>query len=104
MADSLAYPAVQPGDDPDDVLFGSIYGVRTVELNRPKKLNSLNGSMARKIMARLKVGRRLQVPPHQAGLIIWCLGVGKVRPCVGSHHVWRRRQSFLCWRRCGSFS
>ncbi|KAK4696038.1 3-hydroxyisobutyryl-CoA hydrolase, partial [Lecanoromycetidae sp. Uapishka_2] len=34
-------------DDPDDVLFNSIYGVRTIELNRPKKLNSLNASMAR---------------------------------------------------------
>lgn len=36
-------------------MFSSIYGLRTIELNRPKKLNSLNGSMARKIMATLKV-------------------------------------------------
>ncbi|OJD31229.1 3-hydroxyisobutyryl-hydrolase [Diplodia corticola] len=43
----------QPNDDPDDVLFDKIYGVRTIELNRPKKLNSLNGSMARKIIPRL---------------------------------------------------
>jgi 3-hydroxyisobutyryl-CoA hydrolase len=42
-------------DDPEDVMFSSIYGLRTIELNRPKKLNSLNGSMARKIMATLKV-------------------------------------------------
>ncbi|TID19032.1 3-hydroxyisobutyryl-CoA hydrolase mitochondrial precursor [Venturia nashicola] len=41
------------GDDPEDVMFSSIYGLRTIELNRPKKLNSLNGSMARKIMATL---------------------------------------------------
>lgn len=47
----------QPGDEPDDVLFSSTYGARTIELNRPKKLNSLNGSMARKIIPRLKVGR-----------------------------------------------
>ena len=47
-------PKEQPGDDPDDVLFDSIYGVRTIELNRPKKLNSLNASMARKIIPRLK--------------------------------------------------
>lgn len=47
----------EPGDDPDDVQFGSHYGVRTIELNRPNKLNSLNGSMARKILARLKVPR-----------------------------------------------
>jgi 3-hydroxyisobutyryl-CoA hydrolase len=44
----------QPGDDPDDVLFNTLYGVRTVELNRPKKLNSLNASMARKILPRLR--------------------------------------------------
>ncbi|KKY23504.1 putative mitochondrial 3-hydroxyisobutyryl- hydrolase [Diplodia seriata] len=41
-------------DNPDDVLFDRIYGVRTIELNRPKKLNSLNGSMARKIIPRLR--------------------------------------------------
>ena len=44
----------QPGDDPDDVLFNTLYGVRIVELNRPKKLNSLNASMARKIIPRLR--------------------------------------------------
>src|SRR5271156_2722990 len=43
-----------PGDDPDDVLFSTLYGVRIVELNRPKKLNSLNASMARKILPRLR--------------------------------------------------
>ena len=47
-------PKELPDDDPDDVLFNSIYGVRTIELNRPKKLNSLNASMARKIIPRLK--------------------------------------------------
>ncbi|KAJ9660860.1 3-hydroxyisobutyryl-CoA hydrolase [Coniosporium apollinis] len=51
----------QPGDEEDDVLFGSIYGVRTVELNRPKKLNSLNGSMARKIIARLREWEKSQL-------------------------------------------
>ena len=44
-----------PNDDPDDVLFSSSYGLRVMELNRPRKLNSLNGSMARKIIARMKV-------------------------------------------------
>lgn len=44
-----------PGDEPDDVLFNNLYGVRTVELNRPAKLNSLNGSMVRKIVPRLQV-------------------------------------------------
>jgi 3-hydroxyisobutyryl-CoA hydrolase len=47
-------PKEQPGDEPDDVLFSTLYGVRTVELNRPKKLNSLNASMARKIIPRLR--------------------------------------------------
>src|SRR5947207_6738808 len=47
-------PKEQPADDPDDVLFGTLYGVRTIELNRPKKLNSLNASMARKIIPRLR--------------------------------------------------
>ncbi|CAK3806658.1 3-hydroxyisobutyryl- hydrolase, mitochondrial [Lecanosticta acicola] len=42
-----------PGDEPNDVLFGSQGGVRNITLNRPKKLNSLNGSMARKIIPRL---------------------------------------------------
>jgi len=44
----------QPGDEAEDVVFSSTYGLRTIELNRPKKLNSLNGSMARKIIGRLK--------------------------------------------------
>jgi 3-hydroxyisobutyryl-CoA hydrolase len=52
---STNIPKELPTDEPDDVLFNSIYGIRSVELNRPKKLNSLNGSMARKIFPRLKV-------------------------------------------------
>ncbi|KAG6008061.1 hypothetical protein E4U21_005074 [Claviceps maximensis] len=42
-----------PGDEMDDVVFESRYGLRTVMLNRPKKLNSLNASMIRKIIPRL---------------------------------------------------
>jgi 3-hydroxyisobutyryl-CoA hydrolase len=53
--EQLAYPKEQPGDEPDDVLFNHIYAARTIQLNRPKKLNSLNGSMARKIIPRLLV-------------------------------------------------
>jgi hypothetical protein len=52
MSTSPETPKELPGDEPDDVLFNSIYGLRSVELNRPKKLNSLNGSMARKIFPR----------------------------------------------------
>ena len=49
------------GDETDDVLFNSLYGVLSVELNRPKKLNSLNHSMARKILPVLKVGDTLLI-------------------------------------------
>lgn len=55
MSNRVPIPKEEPGDEPDDVLFNTLYGVRTIELNRPKKLNSLNGSMARKIIPRLKV-------------------------------------------------
>jgi 3-hydroxyisobutyryl-CoA hydrolase len=43
-----------PGDDKEDVLFDTLFGLRTIELNRPKKLHSLNGSMVRKIVPRLQ--------------------------------------------------
>ncbi len=55
MSDEYADFQEQPGDDPDDVLFNTLYGVRTIQLNRPKKYNALNGSMIRKIIPRLKV-------------------------------------------------
>lgn len=42
------------GDEKEDVLFDTLFGVRTIELNRPKKLHSLNGSMIRKIVPRLQ--------------------------------------------------
>ncbi|KAL8998298.1 MAG: hypothetical protein Q9169_002612 [Polycauliona sp. 2 TL-2023] len=54
MSDEYADFREQPGDDPDDVLFNTLYGVRTIQLNRPKKYNALNGSMIRKIIPRLK--------------------------------------------------
>ncbi|PSS00752.1 putative mitochondrial 3-hydroxyisobutyryl-CoA hydrolase [Coniella lustricola] len=43
----------QPDDEPQDVVFHSIYGLRTIELNRPQKFNALNASMIRKIGPRL---------------------------------------------------
>ncbi|KAL8736010.1 MAG: hypothetical protein Q9166_000572 [cf. Caloplaca sp. 2 TL-2023] len=54
MPDDYSEFKEQPGDDPDDVLFNTLYGVRTIQLNRPKKYNALNGSMIRKIIPRLK--------------------------------------------------
>lgn len=56
----------QPDDEADDVLFTNNYGVRSIELNRPKKLNSLNGSMARKIIPRLQEWSRSEL----AGVVI----------------------------------
>jgi 3-hydroxyisobutyryl-CoA hydrolase len=43
-----------PEDEKEDVLFDTLFGVRTIELNRPKVLHSLNGSMVRKIVPRLQ--------------------------------------------------
>ncbi|KAF2196264.1 3-hydroxyisobutyryl-CoA hydrolase mitochondrial precursor [Delitschia confertaspora ATCC 74209] len=51
----------QKDDEADDVLFTSNHGVRSIELNRPKKLNSLNGSMARKIIPRLQEWTKSQL-------------------------------------------
>ncbi|KAK5081908.1 3-hydroxyisobutyryl-CoA hydrolase [Lithohypha guttulata] len=71
-------PKEQPGDEADDVLFGSLYGVRTVELNRPKKLNSLNGSMARKILPRLREWENSQMAN-----MIMITGAGPKAFCAG---------------------
>jgi len=68
----------QPGDEPDDVLFNSMYGVRTIELNRPKKLNSLNGSMARKILPRLREWEKSQMAN-----VILMSGAGSKAFCAG---------------------
>jgi 3-hydroxyisobutyryl-CoA hydrolase len=56
----------QPEDEADDVLFTTNSGVRSIELNRPKKLNSLNGSMARKIIPRLQEWSRSEL----AGVVV----------------------------------
>ena len=71
-------PKELPNDDPDDVLFNSIYNVRTIELNRPKKLNSLNASMARKIIPRL-----LEWQKSQLASIIIIGGAGPKAFCAG---------------------
>lgn len=48
-------------DPPDDVLFSSDKGVRIIELNRPAKLNSLNASMIRKIIPRMREWEQSQL-------------------------------------------
>ena len=77
-SDDSQIPKEIPGDDPDDVLFNSFYGVRTIELNRPKKLNSLNASMARKIIPRLVEWQKSQL----ASVIIMG-GAGPKAFCAG---------------------
>ncbi|KAF2468811.1 3-hydroxyisobutyryl-CoA hydrolase mitochondrial precursor, partial [Lindgomyces ingoldianus] len=69
--------APQPDDEADDVIFTNNYGVRSIELNRPKKLNSLNGSMARKIIPRLQEWTKSEL----AGVVV-IKGVGRAF-CAG---------------------
>ncbi|SLM36428.1 mitochondrial 3-hydroxyisobutyryl-hydrolase [Lasallia pustulata] len=78
MSTAVPIPREEPGDDPDDVLFNTLYGVRTIELNRPEKLNSLNGSMCRKIIPRLKEWEKSQL----ANVII-IAGTGPKAFCAG---------------------
>lgn len=47
---------ILPEDDPTDITSKIIGHVGMIELNRPAKLNSLNGSMVRKITLSLRVG------------------------------------------------
>lgn len=71
-------PKERKGDDPDDVLFSSLYGVRVIELNRPRKLNSLNGSMCRKILPRMKEWEKSQMAN-----VILMTGAGEKALCAG---------------------
>jgi 3-hydroxyisobutyryl-CoA hydrolase len=68
----------RPGDEPEDVLFNSLYGLRTVLLNRPKKLNSLNGSMVRKILPRL-----LEWEKSDMANVVVMKGAGEKAFCAG---------------------
>ncbi|KFY30634.1 hypothetical protein V493_01786 [Pseudogymnoascus sp. VKM F-4281 (FW-2241)] len=67
-----------PGDEPEDVLFDTLYGLRTIELNRPKKLNSLNGSMVRKIVPRMQEWTKSDMAN-----IILLKGAGEKAMCAG---------------------
>ncbi|KAJ5629756.1 3-hydroxyisobutyryl-CoA hydrolase [Penicillium herquei] len=78
ISTSVSIPKELPGDEPDDVLFNTLYGLRSIELNRPKKLNSLNGSMARKIFPRLKEWEK----SHLANIVL-ISGAGSKALCAG---------------------
>ncbi|KAI5367591.1 putative enoyl-CoA hydratase/isomerase, ClpP/crotonase-like domain superfamily [Septoria linicola] len=72
----------QPDDEPNDVLFSSQGGVRSITLNRPKKLNSLNGSMARKIIPRLQEWSRSEMAN-----VVTIKGEGRAF-CAGGDVAW----------------
>lgn len=70
--------APQASDDPEDVLFSSLFGLRTITLNRPKKLNSLNASMIRKIVPRL-----LEWEKSDMANVVVIKGAGDKAFCAG---------------------
>ncbi|KAI9737994.1 MAG: hypothetical protein M1834_009364 [Cirrosporium novae-zelandiae] len=77
-ASGIQWPHPKSSDPPDDVLFNTLYGVRTIELNRPGKLNSLNASMVRKIIPRIREWENSQL----ANVII-ISGIGPKAFCAG---------------------
>lgn len=64
------------------MVFASQGGVRNVTLNRPKKLNSLNGSMARKIIPRLTEWSRSEL-----ATVVVIKGEGRAF-CAGGDVAW----------------
>ncbi|OAA74084.1 Crotonase, core [Cordyceps fumosorosea ARSEF 2679] len=67
-----------PGDEIDDVVFQNKYGLRTILLNRPKKLNSLNGSMIRKIIPRM-----VEWEKSDLANVVIMKGAGEKALCAG---------------------
>ncbi|RDA87654.1 hypothetical protein CP532_3784 [Ophiocordyceps camponoti-leonardi (nom. inval.)] len=67
-----------PGDEINDVVFESRFGLRTVLLNRPQKHNSLTGSMIRKIIPRL-----VQWEKSDMANVIVIKGAGDLAMCAG---------------------
>ena len=80
MSTQEAQALFQPrdGDEPEDVLFNSLYGLRSIELNRPKKHNALNGSMIRKIAPRM-----LEWSKSDMANVIVMKGAGDKAFCAG---------------------
>ncbi|KAK0752055.1 crotonase [Schizothecium vesticola] len=68
----------RPEDDPEDVLFNTLYGLRSMELHRPEKLNALNLSMINKIEARL-----LEWSKSDMANVIVMKGAGDRAFCAG---------------------
>ncbi|KAI1072440.1 hypothetical protein LB507_002948 [Fusarium sp. FIESC RH6] len=77
---SSAAKNVQPQehDEPHDVVFESKYGLRTIMLNRPRKLNSLNASMVRKIVPRL-----IEWEKSDLANVVVLKGAGEKALCAG---------------------
>ncbi|KAI1655684.1 ClpP/crotonase [Daldinia decipiens] len=69
-------------DEPNDVVFNNIYGLRTIELNRPSKHNALNGSMIRKIFPRL-----IEWEKSDMANVIVMKGAGEKALCAGGDVV-----------------
>ncbi|PHH61895.1 hypothetical protein CDD81_7759 [Ophiocordyceps australis] len=67
-----------PEDMADDVVFDNRYGFRSIILNRPKKYNSLNASMIRKIVPRL-----VQWEKSDMANVIVIKGAGDKAFCAG---------------------
>jgi 3-hydroxyisobutyryl-CoA hydrolase len=76
--DTDGHKSRRPGSHQGVVLFNTLYGLRTIELNRPKKLNSLNGSMVRKIVPRLQEWTKSDM----ANVIV-LKGAGEKALCAG---------------------
>lgn len=67
-----------PKYDPEDVLFHTLYGLRSMELHRPAKLNALDLSMIKKIEARL-----LEWSKSDMANVIVIKGAGDRAFCAG---------------------
>ncbi|RKF73610.1 3-hydroxyisobutyryl-CoA hydrolase, mitochondrial [Golovinomyces cichoracearum] len=71
-----------PGDEKEDVLFNTLFGVRFIELNRPSKHNTLSSSMIRKIVPRLQEWAKSDM----ANIVI-IKGCGQKAFCAGGDVV-----------------
>ncbi|KAF4120450.1 3-hydroxyisobutyryl-CoA hydrolase [Geosmithia morbida] len=67
-----------PGDESHDVVFENRYGLRSITLNRPKKLNSLNASMIRKIVPRM-----VEWEKSDMANVVVVKGAGEKSLCAG---------------------